>query len=98
MQTCTKCHHQSPDVADICEECGAELAVYSEYALALQKYRANPRVRGVRIAVNDDACPVCRQLRGSYPLDQVPALPAKGCSSPLGCNCHYEPWLNAIYP
>jgi RNA polymerase subunit RPABC4/transcription elongation factor Spt4 len=98
VQTCTQCHQQSSDAVRYCQNCGADLQEYSSFAVALKKFRENPRVKGVRIVVDDDACPVCQQMRGSYPLDQVPTLPVKGCSHPQGCRCFYAPLLERIYP
>ncbi len=98
MQTCTKCGKNNPDTIRFCVQCKADLLEFSHFAVALKNLRSNPRVRAVRISVNEDACPVCQQARGNYPIDQVPVLPIKGCSNPNGCHCSYEPWLSSIYP
>lgn len=98
MQTCTLCNHENSDIARYCDSCGADLEEYSNFAVTLKKFRENPRVRGVRVAVHEDACPACQQVRGSYPLDHAPRLPVKGCSNPQGCRCFYVPWLEQIFP
>jgi hypothetical protein len=67
-------------------------------AHALERFRENPRVTSVRLIVPRDACPSCRHLEGEYPKDQVPELPLRLCSHPLGCRSFYEPRLAEIYP
>lgn len=98
MRTCTLCNALSPDEADTCVQCGADLNVHSARAVALAAYRANPRVMRIRVIVSDQACPVCRAMEGEYSPDEVPPLPTKGCSHADGCRCFYEPVLDAIYP
>ena len=91
MQICSKCHAQSPDTAIYCVNCGADLREYSTRAVALKRYRANPRVKAIRVVVAADACPVCLSVAGTYPKDAVPKLPVEGCSHENGCRCTYEP-------
>ena len=98
MQTCTKCDHQNADTVRYCLNCQADLHEHSNHAVTLKKFRSNSRVKGVRISVNEDACPACQKMRGSYSLDLAPTLPVQGCSHPQGCRCHYVPWLDEIYP
>jgi len=98
VQTCSKCHQQSPDAAELCVNCKAELAVFSETATALKRIQANPRVKLVKVAVSGDACPACRQAQATYAKEQAPALPVEGCSHGGGCRCFYEPVLEDIYP
>ncbi len=98
MQTCSQCYTQSPDEASSCVQCGAELPVNSTTAVALKRFQENPRVRMIRISVSADACPVCYEVQGVYPKDQVPQLPIEGCSHSMGCRCFYEPVLDEIYP
>jgi hypothetical protein len=71
---------------------------FSTVAVALKRYQKNPRVKLIRISVAADACPVCYELQGAYPKDQVPRLPEEGCSYPRGCRCFYEPVLDELYP
>jgi hypothetical protein len=71
---------------------------FSTVAVALHKFKENPRVIAINVIVDDDACPVCQQVQGTYPKDQVPQLPVEGCSNPEGCHCFYQPLLENIYP
>ncbi len=98
MRTCTQCNKQSPDTAGECIQCGADLSLHSATAKALKDMQSNPRVSQVRLIVNHDACPACRQIEGTYPKDAVPELPVNGCSNSTGCRCFYEPVLNVIFP
>ena len=70
----------------------------SPQAEALERLEANPRVSKIRLIVNYDACPACRAVEGEYEKGQVPLLPTRGCSHPLGCRCFYEPALTVIFP
>ena len=63
---------------------------------ALDRYRMGMRsggaIRGVRIMAGPDSCPHCQAIAGSvYSLDEAPALPNPGCTSPGGCRCVYRP-------
>lgn len=98
MQLCSKCQTQSPDSANQCVKCHAELSEYSETAMALKRMQSNPRVKYVRIVVNDACCPACREAQGAYEKEKAPRLPVEGCSHSLGCRCFYQPFLNDIYP
>lgn len=98
MRTCTICRAQSPDTAEKCVKCGADLTVHSATAVALRQLRANERVSRVRLIVADDACPACRAAEGEFSKDRVAALPVPGCSHAHGCRCFYEPALVDIYP
>ncbi len=98
MQTCSLCYAQSPDSALTCVSCQADLTEYSTTAVALKRFKANPRIRYVRIAVAGDACPECQRYQRAYPKDQVPALPIEGCSHEYGCRCFYEPILDEMFP
>ncbi len=91
MQICSQCHAQSPDTATHCVQCGADLREFSTRAVALKRYRANPRVKAIRVVVAADACPACLAVAGTYPKDAVPALPVEGCAHEGGCRCTYEP-------
>jgi len=67
-------------------------------AHALERMKANPRVKYIVIVVPEDACPACQNLTGTYPKDQVPRLPIEECSHPLGCRSFYIPYLDEIFP
>lgn len=98
VQTCSLCNASSPDTARYCVHCQADLREVSVNAVALKKFRANPRVSAIRISVAHDACPLCYESRGTFDKDTVPLLPHEGCSHPQGCRCNYAPVLDEIYP
>lgn len=98
MQTCSKCHTQSPDTATHCLNCHSDLSEFSTTAIALKRIQSNPRVKNVRLVVSNECCPACRSAEGTYEKDEAPRLPVEGCSHGLGCRCFYEPMLNDIYP
>ncbi len=98
MQTCSQCHAQSPDASLRCMNCQAELKQFSETALALKRIQENPRITYLRIAVNHDCCPACRQAEGAYAKEKAPLLPVEGCSHNLGCRCFYQPVLGELFP
>ncbi len=91
MQTCGLCGASSPDDARQCAACGADLRQHSTRALALKRYRENPRVKYIRVVVAADACPACLAMQGTYSKAEVPQLPVEGCSHENGCRCFYEP-------
>lgn len=93
MQTCSKCNASSPDQANNCVYCGADLSLFSATRVALKKLQENPRVRAIRVSVAHDACPYCYELLKTYPKTKVPTLPHAGCSHEDGCRCFYEPVL-----
>ncbi|NLG97989.1 MAG: hypothetical protein GX491_11570 [Chloroflexi bacterium] len=98
MQTCTRCDTQSSDSELICPNCGADLKEFSKTAVTLRKFQENPRVIGVHLVVNRDACPACQEIQGTYPKDRVPKLPVEGCSHGNGCRCFYQPLLEEVFP
>ncbi len=98
MQTCSICNAGSVDLVTNCSDCGANLRENSLRAVALRRFRENPRVQYVRVIVASDCCPACHELEGAYALDEVPDLPVEACSHALGCRCNYQPFLTEIYP
>ena len=70
----------------------------SEAAQALERMKANPRIKYIVVVVPEDACPACQNLTGTYPKDQIPHLPIEECSHPLGCRSYYLPYLDEIFP
>ncbi len=98
MQTCSRCNTQSSDETILCPVCQVELAVFSTSAVSLVRMQVNPRISKIRIAVNHDACPACKQMQQVYYKNNVPSLPVQGCSHQYGCRCYYEPVLDEIYP
>lgn len=98
MQTCHQCNAQSPDSAEICVNCNADLNENSTSAVARKEFLVNDRVRLVRVLVADTSCPACQAIEGTYEKDAVPILPVEGCSHETGCRCFYQPYLTTIYP
>lgn len=98
MQTCSKCHTQTFDIAVKCPNCGADLYEYSTTAVSLKRMQENTRVRDIRLVVAHNCCPACMEVEGTYEKNSVPRLPVEGCSHQYGCRCFYEPMLNEIYP
>ena len=98
MQTCSICQTQAADNALACPNCQADLKENSITAVALRRFRENPRVLSVRVSVAADAFPACQAVQGDYPKDRVPLLPVEGCSGSDGCCCFYEPVLSEVYP
>jgi hypothetical protein len=98
VQTCSLCNASSPDQASHCINCQADLGEFSQTAVALKRFQANPRVSAIRLTVGYDACSYCYERLGTYPKDKVPHLPHEGCSHDHGCRCFYEPILSEIYP
>ncbi len=98
MQTCSLCNTSTSDDVMQCPNCQADLREHSLTAVALKALRTNPRVRAIRISVAADACSYCAEQLGTYPKDQAPRLPHRGCSHPQGCRCFYEPVLEQIFP
>jgi len=98
VQTCSKCQTQAPDSATLCPNCQSDLRQYSVTAVALQRFRDNPRVKNLRLVVAHNCCPACQMAEGTYEKDSAPSLPIEGCSHGLGCRCFYEPMLTEIYP
>jgi hypothetical protein len=93
MQTCSKCNASSPDTANTCVNCNADLSEFSATAVALKHMKDNPRIKAIRVTVAHDACPHCYELLKTYPKDEAPILPHLGCSHENGCRCFYEPVL-----
>lgn len=70
---------------------------HAEQQTALENIRAGLATK-VRILANRDSCPYCKAIEGVYELDDVPELPAEGCSHNLGCRCYYAPVLDQFGP
>lgn len=70
----------------------------SNAAQVLARLQANPRIKFITVAVPADACPVCRELAGTYAKEKAPRLPVELCSHPLGCRAYYIPSLEDIFP
>lgn len=92
MQTCDKCNAISPDTSIECSNCKSILAVSSQTAKTLKRFRNNPNVISIRISGHSDACPACQKFLNTYAKEDVPVLPIPGCSHTNGCRCFYEPF------
>ncbi|RIK53426.1 MAG: hypothetical protein DCC57_08310 [Chloroflexi bacterium] len=84
----------------------AEAAYWKAYQLALhvdnqetwQRCKGGDHVRRIALAGPNDeyTCEHCRsQLGKEFLVARVPELPHRGCTSPRGCRCRYEPVLEA---
>jgi hypothetical protein len=91
MQTCEKCNANSPDTSIECSNCKTTLAVSSQTAKTLKRFRNNTRVTAIRISGHSDACPACQIALKTYTKEDIPVLPIPGCSHTNGCRCFYEP-------
>lgn len=63
-----------------------------------QRCKGGDHVRRIALAGPNDeyTCEVCRsQLGKEFLVARVPELPHRGCTSPRGCRCRYEPVLEA---
>jgi hypothetical protein len=98
MRQCAVCLTETEDHITLCPNCGADLAVDSVRARALEQIRHSPRASMVHVMVGDDCCPACRQVEGTYDKDNVPELPVPGCSGEHGCRCQYEPFVIEVGP
>jgi hypothetical protein len=98
VQTCNSCHTQSLDNVAVCPNCQSDLRIHSTTAVALEKFRLNPRIKSIRVATSEGACPTCVEVQGTYSKDEAPDLPIEGCSCPNGCCAFYEPVIIDIYP
>jgi hypothetical protein len=86
---------------------GAEGAYWKAFQMALyvdnqetwQRCKGGDHVRRIEIVGADDAytCPTCKETIGKqFLVARVPELPHRGCTSPRGCRCRYEPVLEGI--
>lgn len=85
----------------------AEAVYWKAYGLALyvdnqetwQRCKGGDHVRRIEIAGPNDeyTCEHCRETLGKeFLVARVPELPHRGCTSPRGCRCRYEPVLEMI--
>jgi hypothetical protein len=86
---------------------GAEGAYWKAFQMALyvdnqetwQRCKGGDHVRRIEIVGADDAytCPTCKETLGKqFLVARVPELPHRGCTSPRGCRCRYEPVLESM--
>jgi hypothetical protein len=85
---------------------GVEAAYWRAYGLALyvenqetwQRCKGGDHVRRIEIVGPEDefTCDQCRPSLGKqFLVVRVPELPPRGCTSPRGCRCRYEPVLES---
>jgi hypothetical protein len=69
------------------------LKVFAIGKANLDEWKASGVSRFVRIVdAGDDSCPACRaHSKKKYAIDEVPQLPIKACTGPIGCRCCYVP-------
>lgn len=71
-----------------------QLSLYVENHETWQRCKGGDHVRRIEIAGSNDeyTCDTCRAILGKqYLVARVPELPLRGCNSPRGCRCRYEP-------
>lgn len=72
------------------------LSLYVDNQDTWQRCKGGDHVRRIEVVgPNDEStCETCRQSLGKqFLVARVPELPHRGCTSPLGCRCRYEPVL-----
>lgn len=59
----------------------------------LDEWRASADCKFVRILdAGDDSCQACKaHSQRKYAIEEVPQLPSKACTHPIGCRCSYVP-------
>jgi hypothetical protein len=76
-----------------------QLALYVDNQETWQRCKGGDHVRRIEIAGANDAytCETCRAVLGKeFLVARVPELPHRGCTSPRGCRCRYEPVLEML--
>jgi hypothetical protein len=76
-----------------------QLGLYVDNQETWQRCKGGDHVRRIEIVGPNDeyTCETCRTTLGKeFLVARVPELPHKGCSSPRGCRCRYEPVLEML--
>ena len=76
-----------------------QLALYVDNQETWQRCKGGDHVRRIEIVGPNDeyTCDTCRQSLGKeFLVARVPELPHRGCTSPRGCRCRYEPVLEML--
>lgn len=76
-----------------------QLSLYVDNQETWQRCKGGDHVRRIEIVgANDEyTCETCRPFLGKeYLVMRVPELPHRGCTSPRGCRCRYEPVLDML--
>jgi hypothetical protein len=76
-----------------------QLGLYVDNQETWQRCKGGDHVRRIEIVGPNDeyTCETCRATLGKeYLVARVPELPHRGCTSPRGCRCRYEPVLEML--
>lgn len=76
-----------------------QLALYVDNQETWQRCKGGDHVRRIEIVGPNDeyTCDTCRATLGKeFLVARVPELPHRGCTSPRGCRCRYEPVLEML--
>jgi hypothetical protein len=76
-----------------------QLALYVDNLETWQRCKGGDHVRRIEIVGPNDeyTCATCRPALGKeFLVARVPELPHRGCTSPRGCRCRYEPVLEML--
>lgn len=76
-----------------------QVALYVDNQETWQRCKGGDHVRRIEIVGPNDeyTCATCRPILGKeFLVVRVPELPHRGCTSPRGCRCRYEPVLEML--
>jgi hypothetical protein len=76
-----------------------QMALYVDNQETWQRCKGGDHVRRIEIVGPNDeyTCEICRATLGKeFLVARVPELPHRGCTSPRGCRCRYEPVLEML--
>lgn len=76
-----------------------QLALYVDNQETWQRCKGGDHVRRIEVVGPNDeyTCDTCRAALGKeFLVARVPELPHRGCTSPRGCRCRYEPVLEML--
>ncbi|MGL4650705.1 MAG: hypothetical protein ACRC1H_14955 [Caldilineaceae bacterium] len=76
-----------------------QLALQVENHETWQRCKGGDHVRRIKVVGPDDefTCDICKAVLGKeYLVLRTPELPHRGCTSPHGCRCMYEPVLESF--
>jgi hypothetical protein len=76
-----------------------QLALYVDNQETWQRVKGGDHVRRIEIVGPNDeyTCDICRPSLGKeFLVVRVPELPHRGCTSPRGCRCRYEPVIEML--
>jgi hypothetical protein len=76
-----------------------QMGLYVDNQETWQRCKGGDHVRRIEIVGPNDeyTCDTCRETLGKeFLVARVPELPHRGCTSPRGCRCRYEPVLEML--